>query len=356
MSKNSRPGFALPMALLVMVFLTVGVATAFTRVQSEVRSDRDRDAQSDAFAYAQSGLEQYALNRANMGFNAKTPAVTESTRVAMGSGFADVIAQRVRTKTANDPAVYLIRSRGMRAGGAMATAGRSTHTVTQYAFFREGEIQVLSAWTSLSGLIKNGTSGTIEGIDNCGMMPDVAGVALPDDSFFQLGGTTAVPTGDPPVLYLGDQAETNDAVDIDWDGIVNQNLIWPDIWYPSQPWPSWASNPTWYPVIRVDGDLDLPADGQGLLIVTGNMVIDGSLRFKGIILVGGTIYANGNNNVLGAVISGLNEKLGIDVPESDIGNGTKAYLYDSCEIENAVSRISAMVLMGKTWSDSWPSY
>ena len=44
------------------------------------------------------------------------------------------------------------------------------------------------------------------------------------------------------------------------------------------------------------------------------------------------------------------------VGESDIGNGTKTYKYDSCEIENTLNHISVIVLMGKTWSDNWPSY
>jgi hypothetical protein len=355
MKTSNRPGFALPMALMVMVFLTVGVATAFTRVQSEIRTDQDRQAKADAFAYAQSGLEQFAVNRALYGFNPKSPAISESTRIAMAGGYADVVLRRVRTKTAIDPGVYLLRSRGVRAGGSMAFAGESRHTVTQYAFFRQGQMQVLSAWTSLSGLIKNGTAGTITGVDNCGMQPTVAGVAVPDFGYTQSGGST-VPTGNPPISYLGDQAATNDSVKVDWDGIVNDYMIWPDVRHPSEPWPDWSGKPNWYPVIRVDGNLDLPADGQGLLIVTGDMVINGSLKFKGVILVGGTIYANGNNNVLGAVISGLNEQLGINVPESDIGNGTKAYIYDSCEIENAVAGMSALVLLGKTWSDGWPTW
>jgi hypothetical protein len=165
-----------------------------------------------------------------------------------------------------------------------------------------------------------------------------------------------VPTGTPPISYLGTPSQTADSVNIDWDAIVNQNLIWPDVVYPTDPWPNFAANPSYYPVIRVNGNLDLPADGQGLLIVTGNVTINGSLRFKGIILVGGTIYADGNNNVLGAVVSGLNVKLGMTVGQSDIGNGTKTYKYDSCEIANTLNHISVIVLMGKTWSDTWPSY
>ncbi|MGD8277530.1 MAG: hypothetical protein PVH00_05865, partial [Gemmatimonadota bacterium] len=268
MLRNDRSGFALPFVLVVMIFLTVGVATAFSRVQSEARQDHDRQVQHDAFAYAESGLEQFAANRVSLGFTAVPPAVSESTRIAMAGGFADVILRRVRQKTPTTSAVYLLRSRGVRQGGSAAIAGSSTHTVTQYGFYREAQMQVLSAWTSLTGLTKNGTAGTITGVDNCGVMPDVAGIAVPDGGYTQTGGTS-VPTGTPPISYLGTPSETSDSVNIDWDAIVNQNLIWPDIVYPTDPWPNFSSMPTYYPVIRVNGDLDLPQDGQGLLIVTG---------------------------------------------------------------------------------------
>jgi len=355
MMRYDRQGVALPFVLVVMIFLTVGVATAFTRVQSEVHQDHDRQVRADAFAYAESGLEQFAANRVQLGFTAVPPAASESTRFAMQGGYADVILRRVRQKTPTASAVYLLRSRGVRQGGSTAIAGNATYTVTQYGFYRETEMQVLSAWTSLSGLVKNGTAGTISGVDNCAVAPDVAGVALPDGTYIQSGGTS-LPTGTPPISYLGNQTQANDSVSIDWDAIVNQNLIWPDLVYPTDPWPNFAANPNYYPVIRVDGDLDLPNDGQGLLIVTGNVNINGSLKFKGIMLVGGTIYADGNNNVLGAVVSGLNAKLGDIVPPSDIGNGTKTYRYDSCEIAKTLNHISVIVLMGKTWSDTWPSY
>ncbi len=113
---------------------------------------------------------------------------------------------------------------------------------------------------------------------------------------------------------------------------------------------------SYWPVIRVNGNLSLPGDGQGTLIVTGDFTISGSQKWKGIILVGGTIAANGNNNVQGAVVSGLNEKLGIAVPQSDVGNGTKTYLYNSCYIANALTRYAAFVLMSKTWSDNWANW
>lgn len=354
--RGNRPGFALPMSILVLVFLTVGVATAFTRVQSEMRRTQDRQTDTDAFAYAQSGMENFAANRWYLGFKANPPLVTESLRIAMPGGYADVVTRRVRPKTANTMAVYLMTSKGVRTSGSLAWMPQSEQVVSQYAFYREGSIKILSAWTSLSGLSKNGGAGSITGYDNCGAQPPVAGVATPTGQYSQNPTPPPyVPQGNPPVFEMGTQAQANTTVGIDWNGIINQGLIIPDYILPTpDTWPPPSVFNTDWPVVRVSGDFVLPTDGRGTLIVTGNLTINGSETWEGVVLVGGTIYANGNNNVLGAVISGLNEQLGINVPASDIGNGTKTYVYDSCAVANAVAKYGALVLIGKTWSDNWP--
>jgi hypothetical protein len=357
----------MPLALLTLVVLTVGVAASFSRVTSEMRRTQDRQAETDAFVYAQGSLERFAIDRKNLGFLANPPLPVESVRIAFVDGYADVIARRVRTKTATEEAVYLLNSRAVKQTGSAAWAPQSEATVTQYAYFRDGMMKVLSAWTSLTGLEKNGGVGTIDGSDAspsgsmtdygsaCGGEPTVAGVAVPDvPGYIQNGGSPA-PTGSPPVDSLGTQAQTIAAVGIDWDAILNGNVILPDLIIPTpDSWPSsWPSG--WWPVIRIDGDYNVnPPGGQGTLIVTGDLEINGLAEWEGIILVGGTLYSDGYNNVHGAVVSGLNVMLGMTVGQSDVGNGNKTYQYDSCAIANAANRFSAHVLINKTWSNNWP--
>ena len=98
------------------------------------------------------------------------------------------------------------------------------------------------------------------------------------------------------------------------------------------------------------------SDGRGTLIVTGDLTISGSLHWDGIVLVGRTLTADGNNTVLGATISGLNVIFGETVPASDVGNGTKTYQYDSCAVAAAANRFSALVLIPNTWIDNWASW
>jgi hypothetical protein len=353
--RGGREGFALPLAIMLIAFLTVGVTAAYSRIQSESRSDGDRQAQADAFALAQSGLEDFLVNRTTYGFTSQPPAASESTRIALTGGYADVVLRRIRPKSSTREAIYAVKSRGVRTTGSAAWMPRAKKTVSEYAFYREATMNVLSGWTSLSGIQKNGGSGTLSGIDNCGVNPDVAGVAVPTNPGYTQNGGGPVPTGTPPILNLGTQAQSNASVMIDWDGIVNHGAIAQDVTIPGASWPSFT-NPHYWPVIRVNGDYALPNDGRGTLIVTGDLTISGSLQWRGIVLVGGIVIANGNNNVLGATVSALNMKLGITVPVDAIGNGNKTYQYDSCNVASAVSRFSSLVKIDGTWSDAWTNW
>src|SRR5687768_185717 len=56
---NNRAGFALPMTILVIGFMTAGVLAAFARSGSEARLVDNERAQLTAFAVAEAGLQQY---------------------------------------------------------------------------------------------------------------------------------------------------------------------------------------------------------------------------------------------------------------------------------------------------------
>ena len=215
-------------------------------------------------------------------------------------------------------------------------------------------MQVLAGWTALSGLQKNGGAGTLGGIDVCGDSAAVAGVVVPVNPGYT-GKTVAV--GDPPV-----DSVAPDSVAIDWNGIVNLGAITPTITLPGGSWPTAAmeaayadSTSTYYPIIRVNGDFSPPSSGKGMLIVTGNLVMNGSVGWKGVMLVGNDITSNGNNAVEGATISGLNVKLGTYVPAST-ANGTKQYNYNSCEVAKATTTMGALVTLRNTWVDNWVEY
>jgi hypothetical protein len=284
----------------------------------------------------------------------KVPGAKDSVRIAMTGGYADVSLTRLRPVIGSQSGLYVVRSKGVETVGAYAGTPQGVRTVAQYVLWEPAPMQVLAGWTALSGIQKNGGAGTLGGIDLCGDSAAVAGVAVPVNPGYS-GKTVAV--GDPPVDTVAPEE-----VSIDWNAIVNQNMIEAQFVFPGATWPTAAmeaafadDNSIYYPIVRVNGDFSLPSSGKGMLIITGHLTLNGSVGWKGVILVGGDITSNGNNGIQGATVSGLNVKLGTYVP-SATANGTKQYNYNSCEVAKATTSMGALVTLRNTWVDNWVEY
>jgi len=359
MLKNiERRGFAIPVALLVIAVLTIMVAGGFSLVSAERRSVADQKSQISAFRIAEQGLEIFLVRRDSImlgmpGYT-KIPGAKDSVRIQMTGGYADVSLTRLRPVIGSQSGLYVVRSKGVETAGAYAGTPQGVRTVAQYVLWEPAPMQVLAGWTALSGIQKNGGAGTLGGIDLCGDSAAVAGVAVPVNPGYT-GKTVAV--GDPPVDTVAPEE-----VSIDWNAIVNLNMIEATYVFPGATWPTAAmeaafadDNSIYYPIVRVNGDFSLPSSGKGMLIVTGHLVLNGSVGWKGVILVGGDITSNGNNGIQGATVSGLNVKLGTYVP-SATANGTKQYNYNSCEVAKATTSMGALVTLRNTWVDNWVEY
>jgi hypothetical protein len=351
---GARRGAAMPLVILVMVLLTVSLTAAFTLNSNEIRVVDNHQEQLEAFALAESGRERFLSDRAAFGFTGE-PAASESARVVMPDGYADVLITRLRASTLTTNGFYSLRSRGVRTVARRGGVPVAERTVGQFLMWRVGSMNVHAAWTSLSGLHKNGASGTLSGVDMCGAMPNVSGVAVPTSPGYTQNGGSSVPTGTPPIKNLGPQPASDDSVNVDWEGIVNGGVLTPTITIPGQSWPSFA-DPNYWPIIKVNGDFTLPGDGRGVLIVTGGLTISGARHWDGVLMVGNNITSNGNNGVDGSVVTGLNRKLGMPVPKADVGNGTKTYRYNSCNVARALAPLSALMEYRNAWSDNWAAY
>jgi hypothetical protein len=356
-SKNG--GFAFPIALLVLLISTAAVLTSLNESSSERRVVDSEEAGNGALLMAETAMEQVVTQWQSWGFAAPPAATYDSTRLAFADGYADITWQRLRPAAANVSALYLIRARGVFTRGGWVEAPRATRVVTRYANWQLGSMDVRAAWTSLTGLHKNGASGVISGTDACGVAGAVAGVAVPTNPGYTQNGGSSVPTGTPPILHIGPTPDAAaDSIKIDWDALVNELAIPFDLTIPPSAWPSFA-NPNYWPVIYINnpgGTFALPGNGRGTLIVRGNFTISGSRSWDGVILVGGVYTSNGNNTVEGAVVTGLNVQLGEATAESDVGNGNKTYRYNSCKVANAMGAQSQLRVLTNTWFDGWALY
>lgn len=357
----NRRGATLPLSLLVLVMLGFSVAVAYARLSSERRITSDAQAQMNAFTVAQSGLARYMEQVAAK--PAASPANITYNDLPGGSATITIRMLRESTTTLL-PAVYVVSSRGTNTTAKRYSSGAAPaeRSVATYALWVPTPFDLNGAFTSLSGIDKNGNSGALDGNDHCvaagGNQPAIPGAAVPNGTFTgQFGPINGAPDDVPSYMGTPGTAGTaKDQVQIDWAGIVAGTKLPPNFTTPT--WPTAGQFANW-PVVKANGDLVLPSSGKGVLIVTGNLTINGAvppLQWDGIVLVGGNIIANGNMNLYGAVITGLNIKSGNNVPVQSVGNGTKIIQYDSCNLSRALSHIGYLQRVRNGWTDTWSSY
>ncbi|HSJ26099.1 MAG TPA: hypothetical protein VK929_15585 [Longimicrobiales bacterium] len=376
---QNRDGFALPMAILVIGFLTAGVVASFTRVGAEIQTVDNVRGQTGAFAMAEAGLAEF-MNGGQL-MPGQDSAVRNYT---FPGGTATVRVNRIFGTTQNS--LVVISSEGAIPGGGPGRP-EARRTVAQFATQQPMQMQVLASWTSLSGVHKNGNSGWFGGEDQagtaCGDGVTRAGIALPDG----LASGEHIEdraSGDPAIDYMGSPQEMANQIDINWQAITDPtapairasgNPAYPnagnvvcmpstygyDATYAGGSCGGWPTNYNNWPTVVVNGSTTLDNSGRGVLIVTGNLRLIGNQNWDGVILVGGKIEDNGQGIINGSVITGLNVLKGESVEESEVdislANGQKRYQFDSCMVQNALAgATSGFQPMANTWVDNWSNW
>lgn len=362
-----RRGFALPFALLTLALITAAVVAAYAATSAETYSNNAMRAQDRAYQMAEAGMQQFLLRRGEAGFCsncAVNPASADSewTQVTLPGGYARVVAGRLRNAESDGtPAVFFVRSTGTDTSVRLSGAGSAVHaqrTLGLYATWGTAPMLVLGAFTTLNGVTNTasvpGQGRPMDGEDACGQLDDVAGAVVPKGGGYDGNGET--PTGSPDM----DSSMTLDSlktrVGIDWDGIINRDAIPADFTVPAGSWPTAMQMATW-PVIRVSGvgTYTLPGNGRGLLIVDSNLVITGNRTWDGVILVGGSLTANGTGDVTGATVTGLNKMLGAPdtgAGDNDLISNRMKFYYNSCRVESAAKKVDRYFALTNTWMDN----
>ncbi len=347
---NER-GAALVIVLIALVGLTALAAAGVVSTGSDLQIAENMDASTRAFLAADGGLQSYIGSNTD-GTSGATYTPDSLTTVT--------VTPTQLTEIAGGRVLYRITSTAVHVPAPGDTARRS---VSRVAIYSDGTILVPASFTSAAGLLKNGDSGLISGQDwatsgnpNCpnSPKPAVAGVKVPPSGYVQNGGTP-VPDGDPPIEDGQTGQEMLESMGLDWDGVVNGDLISPDYTVPPDSWPNFGSLPAdEWPVIYVDGNISVsPSNsGRGTLIVRDNLTMNGSFNWDGALLVGGYITSNGYQTVEGATVAGLNILLGETPASTDIGNGNKVFKYHSCKLKQATNAaFGGLAEVPGTWTE-----
>lgn len=406
---RSRRGFALPTVLIMTAVLSAAVAAALTYTTAEGRVYDGQRAEAEAFMTAQVGLEKAVANLPTRvkGWSATKPDtamwslpvdVTDPRRRATASrkDTAYIKAYLVRANdpnVTNDSTLWLITSRGVSQRAQGAGGVPAERIVASYVWIQANPLKVNSAMTSLVELQKAGGAGLISGVDECHEnVTGVPGVLVPTETYSSSDKLNeVVKNGDGTTTpHHAPLSEVMAATPIDWAAISTGTLFPPTFTattsttnlttnpvVPQSLCTDMKNDPDYYPVILIKGNVtlnNLVDDCPGVnpyratLIVTGDLNVNGSVDFRGTIFIGRQLTSNGGNKVYGAVNTGLNVLLpGTDpasIPPSEIGdnhvegnlNGTKQYLYDSCDVRKAMASFARVSPMTNVWFDNWPSY
>jgi hypothetical protein len=365
------------MVVIFLVVLSFALAAGLAATAAEGSVTVAQRGQNRAYTIAEQGLQRFLIARDSLcALNGSATCLTDpssatsgqdSVQFATNGGYVVIVSRMLRPQQGTKdtiPALFFVRSRGVDStsklrGGDTTTAVRSVGMMVQWS---ASTMNVTGAWTSLSGLDKQGSAGQIDGNDQCGRKPAVAGILVPKGDYSTSGGFT--PTGNPPLDTSKTLAQLEPLVTIDWNGIINGNAMPFDFVVPQNSFPDAAyfADTTKWPIIRVHANgFVLPNAGRGIIVADSDFTISGSNMWNGIILIGGKLTSNGNNTTSGATVSGLNYKLpGAQQPaagyinDNATANGTKSYVYNSCNVTRATQRLRHYVPMADTWIDDIP--
>ena len=157
--------------------------------------------------------------------------------------------------------------------------------MAEYASWTGGTLGTGAAWTSLSGLKKNGGSGMLSGEDavrwrrpwresRCRPFPATRRTVARASPRARRRSSASARSRRPRRQRRSTGTGSSIKSAVTPGGVVP----------PGGSWPSF-SDPTAFPVILVNGDLSLPGSGHGLLIVTGKFTLNGNVNWDGVILV-----------------------------------------------------------------------
>ena len=383
---KSRPGFAMFMALGAMVIIAVLVAGSSYITLQETRLGQNQLIQSRAFAAAEYGLNKiqadwdktpnlgmgngdtYTMNYTLAGQGTCQVRMTRLNNetfslVSTGTALAGDAVSTNRTAVKRVGALLRLRIPTIRANGAVTTNG----TISV-----KGASQVIgnnvnpTGWTGCPtgankpGLVvPPGVTPDIQKEDNVITTPPQQDwvsdpLAADDNTYVRFGDETwttleaganhrfygTVP--DPaPATVVGDATTCNKALNTNW----------------GEPWRTVGAVTAcqnYFPIIfitcnpRPDPITHLPActiafnqgRGQGILLIDGDVKMNGRFEWFGLIIVSGDIgKGNGIANISGGVMA---RNADIDVAGSEIlGNIT--FQYSACSIEKAMLGSASVV-------------
>ena len=374
-------GFALPTAIGALVIVGVLVTAGFYMAQQEVRIGVASRYSAMAVNLAQSGANGVLVNN--------TSALTalslwDTTRVVdtLSQGIVSVKATKIA------PRIYFLDATATVTAGGAVWSG-ATRRLGLYSRVSTANVDPPGALAT-QGQLKVGGSTIVNGNDTIpggwssvcdpSSMTNKPGILIDDTTQIKVSGGTLDVYGNP--AYSQDSTITTSSLmsfgDMSWaDMVALADQSYPtgttltglaaDSTFVSTPSPghyncntsntnNWGdpNNPgdvcgNYFPIIYAQGDLSISGGyGQGILLVEGNLSVQGGFQFYGPVFVKGQLSTSGTGGHFNGGVVAANFDLGTS---SVLGNAVVTY--SSCSVQRAILNNSALTKVRPLGIRSW---
>lgn len=367
---------------MAMVVIGAIVTAGYTRASQNTRITSGIELAHGAFYSAEAGLEE-ALGTWR---SDALKAIEPGTEVDLGSqllstrGAGHHTGYRIRVRRLEDH-LFLVRSEGWDSAGRRGARREVARMV-------KTETAGLPRPTALSilGSLSVGGSSRINGRQasdaECPpVAPDAPGVTTPDPALVTALSEDHI-VGDPTAIETA-PALNRDSLSTFGGLSLSELIATADVRFPSgipansRPGPSYrdAENEVcdtddplnWgepmsgtgcsdrIPVIHSKGNAEITGGrGQGILIVEGDLTMQGNAQFHGVVVVTGKLYMRGTGTITtpGKIIGAAVVFSGAEFSEESTVTGNSEIEYSSCRVDRALSASQRPRLIAKrSWID-----
>lgn len=369
MSYRNNHGIALPLAIFALVIIGALVAGAFfVGLQDETVGRNTLKAQQ-AFSAADAGAQLTVANWDPMTMN----FMSDGDSVSIGGTLTGNVGwYRGYVRRLNDQ-LFLVRSEGFSMDSTMR------QRVGLLVRLRPVEINVKSALET-QGALAIGGSSQIDGNDNVpGVWSDcppagspLPGIRMTDSSLITTSGCGSLSCvdGSPKVeedttvsdstlttfgdmsfsdleslatkIVSGGNMKIEPSLNADASCNTGDDSNWGDPQNPT------AACGNYWPIIWSDGDLNINGvEGQGVLIVNGDLNVQGGFEFYGPVIIKGTLSTQGTGGHFNGGVVAANINL-----EQNTVLGNAVVNFSSCALSKAMQNSSqASLIRDRSWVD-----
>lgn len=358
-------GVALPLAIFALVVVGAMVAGAFFIGRQEQSVGRNSVKLQQAFAAAEAGAQATVAQWDIDLYNVLTAGGSVNVEGTVGNGW-----YRGNVLRLNDE-LFLVRSEGF---DRDSTARQQIGLLVR---LRPIEIDI-SAALETQGNLRIGGSSDIDGYDNppigwtCpATEPPLPGIRIQDSSLIETPGCANLDCVDGAPLVEEDPTINDSSLmtfgDSDFDDLraIANKIVYPSGTAQIQPsltglgqcdradpenWgaPLLPLDPcaNYFPVIWVEGDININGvQGQGILLVNGNLDVQGGFEFYGPVIVRGVLNTQGTGGHFNGGVIAANINL-----DQNTVLGDAVITYSSCAINRALqASAQGDILRERSW-------